>query len=299
MRIGAFGGVGDLGSIIEQAAQAEADGLDSFWVGQTFGLDAMCTMTLVGSQVPRIELGTAVIPTYPRHPVVLAGEALTVSAASGGRFTLGVGPSHQLVVESMLGLSYDKPARHTREYLSALVPLCAGEGVDITGEVVSAHAGLQVEGATPVPVMVAALGPKMLKIAAELTTGTITWMTGTKTLSDHIVPSISAAAAAAGTGPMRVVAALPIGVTDDVDGAKERIERVFSVYRQLPAYQAMFEREGADGPGDVSLVGTEAEVRAGLDRLRDGGVTDFIAVSFTRDTTTDEATRALLREYTR
>ena len=299
MRIGVFGGVGDLGSLLEQAAQAEADGLDSFWLGQTFGLDAMCTMTLVGAQVPRIELGTAVIPTYPRHPVVLAGEALTVSAASGGRFTLGVGPSHQIVVESMFGLSYDRPARHTREYLSALVPLCAGERVSYQGETLAAHAGLQVEGSQPVPVLVSALGPVMLRIAAELTTGTVTWMTGTRTLSDHIVPTITAAAEAAGTGPKRVVAALPVGVTSDVDAAKERIERIFSLYRSLPSYQAMFEREGAAGPGDVSIVGTEAEVRAGLDRLRDGGVTDFIAVSFTRDTVIDQATRAVLSDYAR
>lgn len=295
MRIGIFAGDADVTTLVEMAKTAEADGFDSFWLPQVFGPDALTVHGVIASQVPRIELGTAVIPTYPRHPVALAAQALTVSALSGGRLALGVGLSHQFVIEHMFGYSFDKPVRHMREYLSALVPLCAGEAVDVKGETVSAAAQIDVTGAPPVPVMVAALGPAMLQLAAERTAGTVTWMTGPRTLGDHTVPTIAAAADAAGTGPMRVVGALPLAVTDDVEAAKARCARVFQIYGQLPSYRAMLDREGVDGPADVALIGGEAEVRAGIERMRDAGVTDFVAVEFLGGEPERSATRDLLR----
>lgn len=294
MRIGIFASDDNLNTLVERASQAEADGFDSFWLPQIFGVDALSAHTLIGATVPRIELGTAVVPTYPRHPMALAGQARTVSAASGGRLTLGVGLSHQLVVEGMWGYSFDKPVRHMREYLTALVPLCAGESVAFTGETVTANGAISVEDAPPVPVMVAALGPAMLKVAAELTSGTITWMTGPQTLADHTVPTLLAAAEAAGTGEMRIVASLPVAVTNDVDAARERAARVFAVYNQLPSYRAMLDREGAEGPADVAIVGSEAEVRAGIERLRSAGVTDFVASEFSSDPAVVSETRELL-----
>ena len=295
MRIGIFASDDRLTTLVDRARQAEADGFDSFWLPQIFGVDALSAHTLIGATVPRIELGTAVVPTFPRHPMALAGQARTVSAASGGRLTLGVGLSHQLVVEGMWGYSFDKPVRHMREYLTALVPLCAGEPVAFTGETVTANGAIAVDDAPPVPVMVAALGPAMLKVAAELTAGTITWMTGPQTLADHTVPTLVAAAEAAGTGEMRVVTSLPVAVTDDVDGARERAARVFSVYNQLPSYRAMLDREGADGPADVAIVGSESEVRAGIERLRSAGVTDFVASEFSSDPVVITQTRELLK----
>jgi F420-dependent oxidoreductase-like protein len=295
MRIGIFASDDNLTTLVERARQAEADGFDSFWLPQIFGVDALSAHTLIGTTVPRIELGTAVVPTYPRHPMALAGQALTASAASGGRLTLGVGLSHQLVVEGMWGYPFDKPVRHMREYLTALVPLCAGEDVSFSGETVTARGAIRIDGAPPVPVMVAALGPKMLEVAAELTAGTITWMTGPKTLADHTVPTLLAAAKAAGTGEMRVVTSLPVAVTTDVDGARERAARVFSVYNQLPSYRAMLDREGAEGPADVALIGNEAEVRAGVERLRSAGVTDFVASEFSSDPHVITETRELLK----
>ena len=294
MRIGIFASDDNLNTLVERASQAEADGFDSFWLPQIFGVDALSAHTLIGATVPRIELGTAVVPTYPRHPMALAGQARTVSAASGGRLTLGVGLSHQLVVEGMWGYSFDKPVRHMREYLTSLVPLCAGESVAFTGETVTANGAISVEDAPPVPVMVAALGPAMLKVAAELTSGTITWMTGPQTLADHTVPTLLAAAEAAGTGEMRIVASLPVAVTNDVDAARERAARVFAVYNQLPSYRAMLDREGAEGPADVAIVGSEAEVRAGIERLRSAGVTDFVASEFSSDPAVVTETRELL-----
>lgn len=295
MRIGIFGGDGSVGDLVDMARTCEADGFDSFWLPQIFGNDAIGVHTLIGHEVPRIELGTAVVPTYPRHPVVLAGQALTASVASGGRFTLGIGLSHQLVIEGMFGYSYDKPVRHMREYLSALLPLLAGESVDVDGETVSAHATVSVEGAGPVPVLVAALGPKMLQLAAERTAGTVTWMTGPKTLSEHTVPTITSAAGAAGTGDMRVVGALPVAVTDDVAAAKERAAKVFQIYGHLPSYRAMLDREGAEGPADVALIGSAADVEAGIGRMREAGVTDFVAVPFHTDGSVQSDTRDLLK----
>ncbi|MEZ5138263.1 MAG: TIGR03564 family F420-dependent LLM class oxidoreductase [Acidimicrobiales bacterium] len=295
MRIGIFSGDANVATLLETARQAEADGFDSFWLPHIFGVDALCAHTLIASQVPRIELGTAVVPSYPRHPVALTQQALTVSAVSGGRLTLGVGLSHQIVIEAMYGYSFSKPARHMREYLTALVPLCQGENVSFAGETLTARAQVVVEGAPPVPVMVAALGPAMLKIAAELTAGTVTWMTGPRTLGEHIVPTIRSAAAAAGTGEMRVVGALPVAVTDDLESARERAARVFEVYGSLPSYRAMLDREGVDGPADVALIGTEAEVRAGIERMRSAGVTDFVAVEFLTDEPAATATREVLK----
>lgn len=295
MRIGIFCGDDNLGSMVDKAVQTEADGFDSFWVPQIFGIDALGALTLIGDKVPRIELGTAVVPIYARHPLTMASQALTASVASGGRVTLGIGLSHQLVVEAMWGMSFDKPVRQMREYLAALLPLLAGEDASFSGETVTARGKIQIDGAPPVPTLIAALGPAMLKLAAEQTTGTITWMTGPKTLADHTVPTLTKAAEAAGTGEMRVVTSLPVAVTDDVDAAKERCARVFSIYGQLPSYRAMLDREGAEGPADVALIGTEAQVRADIERLRSAGVTDFVASEFHGPGPIADATRALLR----
>lgn len=295
MRIGLFFGDATIDDTVAAVRTAEEQGFDSVWLPQIFGLDAVTTLALAGREVPRIELGTAVVPTYPRHPSALAGQALTASAAAGGRITLGVGLSHQIVIEDMFGYSFEKPVRHMREYLSALVPLLNGEAADVTGETLSAHVALAVPGAQPVPVLVAALGPKMLQLAAERATGAITWMTGPRTLADHTVPTLTAAAEAAGTGAKRVVSALPVAVTDDVDGARARAASVFSVYGALPSYRAMLDREGAAGPENVALVGSAAEVEAGIGAMRDAGVTDFVAVEFSTDEPTATATRELLR----
>jgi 5,10-methylenetetrahydromethanopterin reductase len=295
MRIGIFAGDASITTLLDRARTAEADGFDSFWLPQVFSVDAIGVQTLVGHLVPRIELGTAVVPTYPRHPIALATQALTASAASGGRFTLGVGLSHQMVIEGMFGLSFDQPVRHMREYLDALVPLCAGENVSVSGETVTARAQLSPEGAPPVPVMVAALGPKMLRLAAEKTAGTITWMTGPKTLGEHTVPTIVREAEAVGTSPMRVVGALPVAVTADVDAAKSRCARVFEIYGHLPSYRAMLDREGVEGPADVAIIGDEATVRAGIERMRSAGVSDFVAVEFLTDPGPSADTRELLK----
>jgi len=293
VRIGIFGGeVAATGSLHEHVAVARTvadQGFAGFWLPQIFGYDALTTLAVIGREVPNIELGTAVVPTYPRHPAMLAAQAITTNAAAGGRLTLGIGLSHQIVIESMYGLSFARPARHMREYLQILVPLIRDGTVQASGETLTANVGLSMLDRQPFPVLIAGLGPRMLDLAGTLADGTVTWMTGPSTLADHIVPTIGAAAESAGRPEPRVVAALPVLITDDVDGGRSRAAKTFAVYDTLPSYKAMLDREGAAGPADVAIVGDEATVRSAIEALADTGITDFIAVEFASDP--DEATR--------
>ena len=297
MLIGFFGGdtAGrTLDDVVADARAAEQDGFSTYAMSQIFGLDSMGVLAVVGREVPRIDLATGVVPTYGRHPLTMAQQAHTVQAASGGRFTLGIGLSHQLVIEGMFGLSFDKPLRHMREYLAVLMPLLTDGKADVDGETISTHAAIDVVGLTPPSVLIAALGPKMLELAGRVTDGTVTWMTGPATLSSHIVPIITAAAESAGRPAPRVVASLPICVTNDVDTARDRAAKDFQVYGFLPSYRAMLDREGAAGPADVALVGDEATVTKELGRLADAGVTEFVASIYGgRDERAE--TRALLK----
>ena len=282
MRIGVMFDVGQpIDDVIAQVDRLRAAGLDSAWASQIFGYDALTLLAVIGREVPDIELGTAVVPTYPRNPVMLAGQALTVQAATGGRLTLGVGLSHQVVIENVFGQSFDRPARHMREYLSILMPLLMGEQVAFTGETLRAatFGALEIEAPAP-PVLVAALGPTMLGLAARLASGTVTWMTGPSTIESHVVPVIRRAAAEAGRGEPRVAVGLPVCVTTDVAAAREKAAELFAIYGGLPSYRAMLDREGAAGPADVAIVGSEEEVSAQVRRLADIGATDFIGAPF-------------------
>jgi 5,10-methylenetetrahydromethanopterin reductase len=297
MRIGYFGGTindGTIDEVVAEAAAAEAAGYASYWAPQIFGHDALTVLGIVGREVPRIELGTSVVPTYPRHPMMLAQQCLSVNAASGGRLCLGIGLSHQVVIEHMMGMSYDKPVRHMREYLSVLGPLSRGESVAFSGEVFNVNGAVNVPGSSPFGIVIAALGPQMLGVAATLADGTLTWCTGPETLASHIVPTITAAARAAERPAPRVIAALPVCVTEDVAGARERAAKVFAIYGQLPSYRAMLDREGVDGPADIAIVGTESEVVDRINALAGVGVTDFAAVDFAVDPVEREATAAAL-----
>lgn len=274
---GSNGPDGQIDALISRTRDVERRGFPSVWMANIFGLDAVTTLALVGRATERIELGTAVVPSYPRHPMALAQQCLTAQAATSGRFTLGLGLSHQIVIEGMFGLSYDKPARHMREYLAVLGPLLRGEPAKFEGEHYRVNGRLDVPGSKPVPVVLAALGDRMLEIAGRETEGTILWMTGPKTVESHIGPKLRAAASEAGRGDPRIVAGLPIALTRDPDGARQRIARELVIYGQLPSYRGMLDKEGAGGPADVALVGDEATLDAGIARLRDAGVTDFNA----------------------
>lgn len=262
---------------VQRLVEAEEDGFDSVHVAQIFGPDALSVIALAGPRTKRIEMGTGVVPTYPRHPFVLAQQALTVQAATGGRLSLGIGLSHQLVVEGIWGLSYERPARHMREYLGVLGPLVNEGRVGFAGDQFRVNGGLDVPGATPFPILIAALAPVMLRIAGELADGTVTWMTGPKTIETHIVPRISAAAKEAGRPAPRVAVSLPVAVTDNPAAAREQAAQEFQIYGQLPSYRRMLDAEGADGPADVAIFGDEVEVERQIRAIASAGATEFSA----------------------
>jgi F420-dependent oxidoreductase-like protein len=284
MRIGIF--LGDSGppdpleDLVARTRQAAGDGFPSVWIPHIFGADALISLAVMGREVPEIELGSAVIPTYPRHPLLMAQQALTTQLATRGRLTLGIGLSHRPVIEDMFGFSFERPARHMREYLQVLLPALRQESVDVDGETVRAHGSITIPGATPCPVLLAALAPRMLRLAGGMADGTITWMTGAGTVAEHIVPSIAAAAEEAGRPPPRVVVGLPVCVTDEVEAARRRADLGFARYGQLPSYRAMLDREGVEGPGDVMVAGDEAAVREQLAAFSAAGATDFLASEF-------------------
>jgi F420-dependent oxidoreductase-like protein len=296
MKIGLF--LGDLGSAdaaVREAVAAERDGFDSVWYAQIFRIDALTAIALAGKETERIELGTSVVPVYPRHPHALAQQAATVQSVCGGRFVLGLGLSHHPVVEGMWGLSYEQPARYMREYLSVVRPLLSEGRVAFSGEVFRVNAGLQIDNLPPTPIVIAALAPVMLRIAGELAEGTVTWMTGVKTIEAHIAPRIRAAAKAAGRSAPRVCVGLPIAVTDDVAGARSRAAQLFQIYGQLPNYRRVLDREGAEGPADVAIVGSEQDVERQLRALAAAGATDIVAAPFPADDKSVPRTRELLK----
>lgn len=272
-------GVGDVRGpsgardLLDQARQAKDFG--TVWVSQALGWDALVALATIGTQVPGPRLGSAVVPVPQRHPLVLAAQALSVQAATGNRLTLGVGAGVAVMNKLAFGIEHDRPARRMREYLEVLLPLLRGEAVDHRGETLVAAGAVTVPGAEPPRTLLAALGPAMLRVAGELTDGTVTWMTGVRTLADHIVPTIGRHH----PNP-RVVAGLLTCVTDDEAGTRARIGERFAVAGQVPEYRAVLDREGAAHPGDVVVVGDEDTVTEHLARLRDAGVTDFLAVPY-------------------
>ncbi len=300
MRIGVMSGAspgldGSINGLVARAKDLDSRGFHSLWMANIFGHDAIMAQAIVGRETKNIELGTAVVPSYPRHPHAMAQQCLTAQEACGGRFTLGLGLSHQIVIENMFGMSYEKPARHMREYMGVLGPLLRGKPAAFKGTQYNVNASVDIPGAPPVSVLIAALGDQMLAIAGQSSDGTILWMTGTQTIESHIGPKVRAAASEAGRPEPRIVAGFPIAVTDNPDLARERIAEGLTVYGTLPSYRAMLDKEGAAGPADIAIVGNEAEVSKSLDRLRDVGVTDFDAAIFPAEEDTDRRTLELLQ----
>lgn len=285
MRIGLFlgentGSGETFDELVARVQQAERDGFSSAWFLQQFGLDSLTFAALVGRVTTRIELGTGVVPTYTRHPATMAMQALTAQVASGGGFTLGIGLSHQVLIEMVYGLSFARPYSHMKEYLAVLAPLIRDGSVAFAGKEFTVNASVGVAGARPCPILLAALAPKMLGLAGAIGDGTITWMTGPKTLREHTIPRLRAAAMEAGRPAPRVVAGFPVALTEDTAGAREAAGQIFQMYGGLPSYRAMLDREGVGGPEDLAILGDEAEVEARLDQLAALGVTDFAAGLF-------------------
>ncbi len=283
IRIGASvadpGGM-SLDTLVGQIEAAEKSGFYSVWIANIFGMDAMTLAAVAGGRTSRIEIGTAVVPTHSRHPLYMAQQALATQAACGGRFALGLGPSHKIVIENMLGLSYAHPARHVEEYLRVVTDLTRKGKTSFEGELYRVNGSLKVSCGPPPPVLIGALGPRMRRIAGAIGDGTITWMTGRRTLAEQVIPGVRAAAREAGRPEPRIVAGIPVVLTNDPIGAREAANKTFSIYGTLPSYRAMLDAEGLAGPGDLAIAGDEAEIERAICAFRDAGASDFHAAAF-------------------
>lgn len=287
-------------AITEDLKRTAAAGFSSYWLAEhpVGGLDAITVLGLAAREVPDIEVGTAVVPTWPRHPMALAGQVLTTTNVIGHRFTLGIGLSHEVMM-AQLGIPFDRPIRHLQEFLSILVPLLNEGKVSFEGETLACQAETFFRPEQPCPVIVAALGPQALRVAGRMADGTTLAWVGPKTVAEHIAPRINESASAAGRPPPRIIATLPVCVTEDETGVRARVSKTLSMYGQLPSYKAMFEREGVSAPGELAIVGTRSQVEEGINAMAAAGVTDFAASPFTTNPQEREATQEVLRSLAR
>jgi 5,10-methylenetetrahydromethanopterin reductase len=287
-------------SCVRALTRARDEGFGRLWMTQMpFDVDLLTVLAAALREVPDIEVASGVVPIQNQHPTLLAQRALTLNIIGDGRFTLGIGVTHRAVTEGMWGISWDKSVKRLSEYLDGLLPLLAKEQVDAPGELVTTRGALQIPNAPTPQVYVAALGPQMLRVAGRRTAGTITWMTGRKTLREHVGPTLRAAAADAGRadGSVAVAAVLPVSVTDDIDAVRSIAAQQFVMYGHLPSYRAMLDREGYSGPEDVALIGDEETVWQYLDELRDAGVDEFVGDPFDPSPEGGLRTRACLRAW--
>ena len=276
MQIGIGGSAATLTGIVDEAAAAERAGLATYSTSNIFAHDAIGALSVAATRTARIELLTAVVPAFPRHPLSLAQQALTAQASARGRFTLGIGASHRPVIERVLGLSYERPATRMREYLHVLLPLLRGEPVQFGGDVYRVKGALAVRDASPVSCVLAALGPVMLRMAGDLADGTVLWLTGARAIGEYVAPRICRAATTAGRPAPRIICGLPIALTRRPDDARVMANATWGVYARLPAYRLILDKQRAVTPGDVVLAGDESTLDGALNELRDAGVTTFL-----------------------
>ncbi|HJP35663.1 MAG: TIGR03564 family F420-dependent LLM class oxidoreductase [Gammaproteobacteria bacterium] len=263
-----------LEDIKKEVTLAQDSGAHTYWLAQLWRYDALTLIPTLAAMAPDVEFASGVVASYLRHPMTLASQALTTSLLTKGKFTLGVGLMHKPVIESMFEMSFERPARHMREYLDILLPLLEQKNVDASGASVSYHGGMDVPDAPPCPVMLAALGPMMLRLCGARTDGTIMWMTGPETLRGYVLPALTAAAEEAGREAPRMAALIPIIITADAKAGRELAAKLYAPYGEMPSYRAMLVREGLGGPEDYALIGSEAQVRDRLAAYEAAGVTD-------------------------
>jgi F420-dependent oxidoreductase-like protein len=285
MRIGVMIGpergdsVRKVARMLDDVAWAENAGLDTAWVPQIPGdFDALTAVALMGTRTARIELGTAVVPVQAQHPVALARQALSAQAATKGRLTLGIGPSHHWIIKNMLGLPYQRPAAYTRDYLEVLhEAFSTPAAVHVTNDTFTVHNPLDLAPVAKLPVLIAALGPVMLALAGERADGTVLWMADERSIATHVVPRCTKAAEAAGRPAPRVVAGIPVCLCRpaDVPAARERANRILGEAEISPNYQRMLEHGDASNVGDLCAAGDEAAIAARFQSFADAGATDL------------------------
>jgi F420-dependent oxidoreductase-like protein len=289
--------------LVDDAREIDRAGFASLWLPQIPGyLDALTAIAAIGGVTQRVELGTAVVPVQTRHPIAMAQQALTTQAACGGRLALGLGPSHHWIVQDQLGLPYERPAALVRDYLQVLGAALAGPGqVDVENESYRVHSPIDVADAAPLPVLIAALAPVMLRIAGESTSGTILWMADERAIAEHVAPRIAKAAAAAGRPAPRIVAGVPVALCPprEADAARSFANVLLGHAHFSPNYVRLLEHGDASDVGDTMAVGDESAILARLQRYRDAGVTDLAAriVPLGDDASARAASRRRTQEF--
>ena len=286
------------------ARWAEEAGLATVWIPQIPDeFDALTAAAVVGVETTRIEIGTAVVPVQPRHPIALAQQILSVQAVCEGRLAVGLGVSHHWVIDEMLGLPYEHPVQTMRAYLDVLDQALEGPGtVDVENELFRVHNPIDITDITPTPVLLAALGPLMLELCGERADGTILWMADERAIGSYVVPNLTRSAEAAGRPAPRVVAGVPVCLCadDEVDVAVARTNRILAEAEVSPNYQKLLEHGDARNVGDILIAGGESTIRERLQALADAGVTDLsvrvVPIGENRDEliTSSKRTRGLL-----
>ena len=265
--------------LVRDIEWAEAAGMDTAWIPQIpSDFDALIIIALLATRTTRIELGTAVVPLQAQHPIALARQALSAHAIANGRLALGVGPSHHWIVGDMLGLPYERPAAYTRDYLDVLNAALNGPGpVDVENDSFTVHNPLDLGPVAPLPVLVSALGPVMLRIAGERADGTVLWMADERAIGDHIAPRITKAAENAGRSSPRIIAGIPVCLCApaEVDAARERANRILGEAEFSPNYQRLLDQGDAKDVGDICAAGDENAILDRFRRFADAGVTDL------------------------
>ncbi|MFB9321789.1 TIGR03564 family F420-dependent LLM class oxidoreductase [Cryptosporangium minutisporangium] len=265
------------GALAHARAAREA-GLRSVWFGQRFDYDATTLATVVGRELPELRVGTSAIPVFGRQPLLVAAQAQVAQAATGGRFQLGLGLGAKDLVEPTFGIAYDRPIALLREFLTAIGTLLSTGTADFHGERVTAAPPwpITLPGATPPPLLVAAMGPQALRAAGELADGTLPFLAGPRTLAEEIVPTITAAATRAGRPAPRIVAFVPGGLASDVDAARAAAADQLAFYDRVPSYQRVVEREGLRRSAELAVLGDEKVVGDAVRRYRDAGATEVV-----------------------
>jgi F420-dependent oxidoreductase-like protein len=270
-----------LSALVAEVQAAEKAGFDSVWIPQVPGyLDALTAVTVLGQATERIELATSVVPIQSRHPVTMAQQALTTQMACGGRFRLGLGPSHHWLIQDQWGLPYDRPAHLVRDYLEVLHAAFSGPGtVDVENDTFTVHSPINVTEAVAMPILLAALAPVMLGIAGAQTSGTILWMADERAISEHVLPRVTKAAAEAGRPPPRIVAGVPVALcsTGELESARQTAKETLGHAEYSPNYTRLLEHGDAREIDDVMALGDESAIAERLGRYRDAGVTDLMA----------------------
>jgi F420-dependent oxidoreductase-like protein len=265
--------------LVADARWAETAGLATVWIPQIPDeFDALTAATVVGGATSRLEVGTAVVPVQPRHPIALAQHILSVQAVCDGRLAVGLGVSHHWIIDEMLGLAYEHPVATMRAYLDVLDRALVGPGpVDVENERFTIHNPLDITDVTPTPVLLAALGPRMLQLCGERTDGTILWMADERAIGTYIVPALTKAAEAADRPAPRVVAGVPVCLCgeDEIDSAVARTNRLLSEAEVSPNYQRLLEQGDAQSVGDILVAGSESTIKKRLQAFADAGVTDL------------------------